>query len=89
MNTLNRCHNIKSNCSIPIFDVLTCSQSRSKNDNPEHLRLKERAKEMQQQELEKMQIRNADETARNAIGPRRKKARIDSPLAAAGYEVVV
>uniref|UniRef100_H2Z376 Transcription initiation factor TFIID component TAF4 C-terminal domain-containing protein n=1 Tax=Ciona savignyi TaxID=51511 RepID=H2Z376_CIOSA len=55
-------------------------KSRSKNDNPEQLRLKERAKEMQQLEMEKMQIRNADETARNAIGPRKKKARIDSPI---------
>uniref|UniRef100_H2Y090 Transcription initiation factor TFIID component TAF4 C-terminal domain-containing protein n=1 Tax=Ciona intestinalis TaxID=7719 RepID=H2Y090_CIOIN len=61
--------------------LMRAIKSRSKNDNPEQLRLKERAKEMQQLELEKMQIRNADETARNAIGPRKKKARIDSPLA--------
>ncbi|XP_076809103.1 transcription initiation factor TFIID subunit 4-like isoform X1 [Clavelina lepadiformis] len=60
--------------------LMRAMKSRSKNDNPEQMRLKERAKEMQQQELEKMQIRNADETARNAIGPRKKRARIDSPM---------
>lgn len=42
------------------------------------MRLKQRAKEMQQLEMEKMQIRNADETARNAIGPRRKKPKIEA-----------
>nr|CAB3266796.1 transcription initiation factor TFIID subunit 4-like [Phallusia mammillata] len=62
--------------------LMRAIKSRSKNDNPEQLRLKERAKEMQQQEMEKLQIRNADETARNAIGPRKKKPRIDSPMAA-------
>ena len=44
---------------------------------------------MQQQELEKMQIRNADETARNAIGPRKKKARLDSPHSSGGFLEVV
>ena len=68
-----------------LSSLVVVLQSRSKNDNPEHLRLKERAKEMQQQELEKMQIRNADETARNAIGPRKKKARIDSPHSSSGF----
>lgn len=35
---------------------------------------------MQQLELEQLQIRNADETARNAIGPRKKKLKIDSTI---------
>lgn len=61
--------------------LMRAMKSRSKNDNPEQLRLKERAREMQQQELEKLQIRNADETARNAIGPRKKKPRLEPQMA--------
>ena len=52
-------------------------QSRSKSANPEQLRLKERAKQVQQQEMEKQQQHNAIETARLAIGPRKKRPRLD------------
>ncbi|XP_039256018.1 transcription initiation factor TFIID subunit 4-like [Styela clava] len=60
--------------------LMRAMKSRSKNEDPEQLRLKQRAKEMQQLEMERMQIRNADETALNAIGPRKKKAKIESTL---------
>lgn len=66
--------------------LMRAMKSRSKNEDPEQLRLKQRAKEMQQLEMERLQIRNADETARNAIGPRRKKAKLDVPGSGSSVE---
>merc|ERR1739838_195652 len=56
--------------------LLKVAKSRSKNDNPEQLRLKEKAKLMQQQESNMQQQKNANQTALNAIG-KRKKPRLD------------
>ncbi|KTF83575.1 hypothetical protein cypCar_00007092 [Cyprinus carpio] len=53
-------------------------QSRSRQEDPEQLRLKQKAKEMQQQELAQIQQRDANLTALAAIGPR-KKRKLDSP----------
>jgi len=60
--------------------LMKAIKSRSKNDNPEQLRLKERAKLAHQQELDKIQQRNADQTALNAIGSRKKRLRIDGNI---------
>ena len=53
-------------------------QSRSKQEDPEQLRLKQKAKEMQQMELEQIRQQEANMTALAAIGPR-KKRKLDSP----------
>lgn len=52
--------------------------SRSRQEDPEQARLKQKAKEMQQQELAQMRQRDANLTALAAIGPR-KKRKLDSP----------
>ena len=51
-------------------------QSRSKQDDAELAVLKEKAKQMQQEELEQMQKRAANQTALLAIG-QKKKPKID------------
>lgn len=53
--------------------LLRAAKSRSNKEDPEHLRLKQKAKEMQQLELEQLQYREANLTALAAIGPRRKR----------------
>lgn len=58
--------------------LMKAIKSRSKNDNPEQLRLKERAKKVHQEEQDKILLRNADQTALNAIGTRRKRPKFDS-----------
>ncbi|XP_056377737.1 transcription initiation factor TFIID subunit 4B isoform X2 [Hyla sarda] len=53
--------------------LLRAAKSRANKEDPEQLRLKQKAKEMQQLELEQMQYREANLTALAAIGPRRKR----------------
>ncbi|KQK82569.1 transcription initiation factor TFIID subunit 4-like isoform X2 [Amazona aestiva] len=69
--------------------LLKAAKSRSRQEDPEQARLKQKAKEMQQQELAQMRQRDANLTALAAIGPR-KKRKLDSPgLLATGGEVHV
>ena len=70
--------------------LLKAAKSRSKLEDPEQLKLKAKAKEMQRAEMEEARQREANETALLAIGPR-KKLKLDSspsltstPSAAAG-----
>ncbi|KAF0043492.1 hypothetical protein F2P81_004829 [Scophthalmus maximus] len=66
---------------------LDSCKSRSRQEDPEQARLKQKAKEMQQQELAQMRQRDANLTALAAIGPR-KKRKVDSPGATpSGTEV--
>ncbi|XP_072291437.1 transcription initiation factor TFIID subunit 4-like [Eucyclogobius newberryi] len=58
--------------------LLKAAKSRARQEDPEQARLKQKAKEMQQQELAQMRQRDANLTALAAIGPRRKR-RLDSP----------
>ncbi|KAM4026959.1 transcription initiation factor TFIID subunit 4B [Anomaloglossus baeobatrachus] len=53
--------------------LLRAAKSRANKEDPEQLRLKQKAKEMQQLELEQIQYREANLTALAAIGPRRKR----------------
>uniref|UniRef100_A0A671TFI6 Si:dkey-219c3.2 n=1 Tax=Sparus aurata TaxID=8175 RepID=A0A671TFI6_SPAAU len=67
--------------------LLKAAKSRARQEDPEQARLKQKAKEMQQQELAQMRQRDANLTALAAIGPR-KKRKLDSPGGAtAGTEV--
>ncbi|KAI1889487.1 hypothetical protein AGOR_G00163380 [Albula goreensis] len=68
--------------------LLKAAKSRSRQEDPEQARLKQKAKEMQQQELAQMRQRDANLTALAAIGPR-KKRKLDSPGATtSGTEVL-
>ncbi|XP_066184098.1 transcription initiation factor TFIID subunit 4-like [Sylvia atricapilla] len=58
--------------------LLKAAKSRSRQEDPEQARLKQKAKEMQQQELAQMRQRDANLTALAAIGPR-KKRKLDAP----------
>ncbi|XP_026869678.2 transcription initiation factor TFIID subunit 4 isoform X2 [Electrophorus electricus] len=58
--------------------LLRAAKSRSRQEDPEQARLKQKAKEMQQQELAQMRQRDANLTALAAIGPR-KKRKLESP----------
>ncbi|XP_072321995.1 transcription initiation factor TFIID subunit 4-like isoform X3 [Eucyclogobius newberryi] len=58
--------------------LLKAAKSRSRQEDPEQARLKQKAKEMQQQELAQIRQREANLTALAAIGPR-KKRKVDSP----------
>lgn len=58
--------------------LLKAAKSRSRQEDPEQARLKQKAKEMQQQELAQVRQREANLTALAAIGPR-KKRKMDSP----------
>ncbi|KAL4234340.1 hypothetical protein ACF0H5_005991 [Mactra antiquata] len=49
------------------------AKSRSKHEDPEHLKLKQRAKDMQAAEMEEVRQREANLTALAAIGPRKKR----------------
>uniref|UniRef100_A0A8C2V9B6 TATA-box binding protein associated factor 4b n=2 Tax=Chinchilla lanigera TaxID=34839 RepID=A0A8C2V9B6_CHILA len=53
--------------------LLKAAKSRSNKEDPEQLRLKQKAKELQQLELAQIQYRDANLTALAAIGPRRKR----------------
>ncbi|KAM9510075.1 transcription initiation factor TFIID subunit 4-like isoform 2-T2 [Guaruba guarouba] len=69
--------------------LLKAAKSRSRQEDPEQARLKQKAKEMQQQELAQMRYRDANLTALAAIGPR-KKRKLDLPgLLTIGGEVHV
>ncbi|XP_058501295.1 transcription initiation factor TFIID subunit 4-like isoform X1 [Solea solea] len=57
--------------------LLKAAKSRARQEDPEQARLKQKAKEMQQQELAQMRQRDANLTALAAIGPR-KKRKLDS-----------
>ncbi|KAA0708764.1 TFIID subunit 4B Transcription initiation factor [Triplophysa tibetana] len=59
--------------------LLRIARSRSNNEDPDRLRLKQRAKEMQQLELAQMEHRDANLAALAALGPRKRK-----PLEAPG-----
>ena len=62
--------------------LLRAAKSRSKSEDPEQVKLKAKAKELQRAELEEVRQREANMTALQAIGPR-KKAKLDdtvSPL---------
>ncbi|XP_053204219.1 transcription initiation factor TFIID subunit 4B-like isoform X2 [Panonychus citri] len=52
--------------------LMRAAKSRSKLEDPEQLKLKQKAKEMQRAELEEARQREANETALLAIGPRKK-----------------
>ncbi|XP_036178186.1 transcription initiation factor TFIID subunit 4B isoform X2 [Myotis myotis] len=53
--------------------LLKAAKSRANKEDPEQLRLKQKAKELQQLELAQIQQRDANLTALAAIGPRRKR----------------
>ncbi|KAM5221991.1 transcription initiation factor TFIID subunit 4B [Ctenodactylus gundi] len=53
--------------------LFKAAKSRSNKEDPEHLRLKQKAKELQQLELAQIQQRDANLTALAAIGPRKKR----------------
>ncbi|XP_036679837.1 transcription initiation factor TFIID subunit 4B isoform X2 [Balaenoptera musculus] len=53
--------------------LLKAAKSRSNKEDPEQLRLKQKAKELQQLELAQIQHRDANLTALAAIGPRKKR----------------
>ncbi|NWX19297.1 TAF4B factor, partial [Aegotheles bennettii] len=65
--------------------LLRAAKSRSNKEDPEQLRLKQKAKEMQQLELAQVQQREANLTALAAIGPRKKRP-LDSPNVGSGLE---
>lgn len=52
--------------------LLRAAKSRSKTEDPEQVKLKEKAKEMQRAEMEEMRQREANLTALQAIGQRKK-----------------
>ncbi|CAK1588093.1 unnamed protein product [Parnassius mnemosyne] len=52
--------------------LMRAAKSRSKNEDPEQAKLKAKAKEMQRAELEEVRQREANLTALQAIGPRKK-----------------
>ncbi|GBP91773.1 Transcription initiation factor TFIID subunit 4, partial [Eumeta japonica] len=56
--------------------LIRAAKSRSKNEDPEQAKLKAKAKEMQRAEMEELRQREANLTALQAIGPR-KKPRLD------------
>ncbi|XP_029579440.1 transcription initiation factor TFIID subunit 4 isoform X1 [Salmo trutta] len=59
--------------------LMKAAKSRSRQEDPEQLRLKQKAKEMQQQELNQIRQKEANMTALAAIGPR-KKRKMNSPV---------
>ncbi|XP_035703143.1 protein lingerer isoform X1 [Folsomia candida] len=57
--------------------LIRAAKSRSKSEDPEQAKLKAKAKEMQRVAMEEMRQREANQTALEAIGPR-KKPKLDS-----------
>ncbi|KAK8778001.1 hypothetical protein V5799_020659 [Amblyomma americanum] len=77
------------NFILEVFSDLTSFsclflQSRSKMEDPEQLKLKQKAKEMQKAEMEEMRQREANMTALLAIGPRKKLKTENSGNSGAG-----
>uniref|UniRef100_A0A803JTA3 TAFH domain-containing protein n=1 Tax=Xenopus tropicalis TaxID=8364 RepID=A0A803JTA3_XENTR len=68
--------------------LLRAAKSRSNREDPEQLRLKQKAKELQQMELEQIQYREANLTALAAIGPRKKRP-LDSLCLHNGWDVCI
>nr|XP_061814368.1 transcription initiation factor TFIID subunit 4-like [Nerophis lumbriciformis] len=66
--------------------LLKAAKSRARQEDPEQLRLKQKAKEMQQQELAQMRQREANLTALAAIGPRKKRKIPEAPSSTAVTE---
>ncbi|XP_072398652.1 transcription initiation factor TFIID subunit 4 isoform X1 [Diabrotica undecimpunctata] len=60
--------------------LMRAAKSRSRTEDPEQAKLKAKAKEMQRVEMEELRQREANATALQAIGPR-KKPRMDGELA--------
>lgn len=52
--------------------LLRAAKSRSKTEDPEQAKLKAKAKEMQRVEMEELRQREANATALQAIGPRKR-----------------
>ncbi|XP_039964913.1 transcription initiation factor TFIID subunit 4 isoform X3 [Bactrocera neohumeralis] len=63
--------------------LLRAAKSRSKIEDPEQAKMKARAKEMQRAEMEELRQRDANMTALQAIGPR-KKIKLDGDATGAG-----
>ncbi|KAM7358340.1 TBP-associated factor 4 isoform 2-T5 [Cochliomyia hominivorax] len=63
--------------------LLRAAKSRSKIEDPEQAKMKARAKEMQRAEMEELRQRDANMTALQAIGPR-KKLKLDGDGASSG-----
>uniref|UniRef100_T1PBV3 Transcription initiation factor TF2D component TAF4 family n=1 Tax=Musca domestica TaxID=7370 RepID=T1PBV3_MUSDO len=63
--------------------LLRAAKSRSKVEDPEQAKMKARAKEMQRAEMEELRQRDANMTALQAIGPR-KKLKLDGDGASSG-----
>ncbi|XP_061189985.1 transcription initiation factor TFIID subunit 4-like isoform X1 [Saccostrea echinata] len=53
--------------------IMKAAKSRSKNEDPEQQKIKQKAKELQQAEIERMRQEEANQTALAAIGPRKKR----------------
>ncbi|XP_055324866.1 transcription initiation factor TFIID subunit 4 isoform X2 [Sitodiplosis mosellana] len=62
--------------------LMRAAKSRSKTEDPEQAKLKAKAKEMQRAEMEELRQRDANLTALQAIGPR-KKPKLESDTATA------
>lgn len=67
--------------------LLRAAKSRSKSEDPEQAKLKAKAKEMQRVELEELRQREANATALQAIGPR-KKPKLDGDNTAGTSQVL-
>ncbi|KRG06263.1 transcription initiation factor TFIID subunit 4 isoform X5 [Drosophila mojavensis] len=63
--------------------LLRAAKSRTRVEDPEQAKMKARAKEMQRAEMEELRQRDANLTALQAIGPR-KKLKLDSDAAGVG-----
>ncbi|GJQ67760.1 Taf4 [Trypoxylus dichotomus] len=66
--------------------LLKAAKSRSKSEDPEQAKLKAKAKEMQRVEMEELRQREANATALQAIGPR-KKPRLDGEVTAGSSQI--
>ncbi|CAL8339547.1 unnamed protein product [Lota lota] len=66
--------------------LLKAAKSRARQEDPEQLRLKQKAKEMQQQELAMMRQKEANLTALAAIGPRKKRKLLDTSASTGASE---
>lgn len=67
--------------------LLRAAKSRSKTEDPEQAKLKAKAKEMQRVEMEELRQREANATALQAIGPR-KKPRLDGEGISGASQVI-